>query len=95
MEDTEETLIYSLYLASTFVLETFELDNSNTKKLLEGKRGELIRWKDILVRLLNHVAVFSSLQFQRDNLMFYLTWLSFTLLDRRLLESQGCLHLMT
>lgn len=30
-------------------LETFEVDISNTKKLLEGERGELIRQKDILV----------------------------------------------
>ncbi|KAK1439755.1 hypothetical protein QVD17_05575 [Tagetes erecta] len=30
-------------------LETFEVDISNTKKLLEGKRGETIRQKDILV----------------------------------------------
>ncbi|XP_010547198.1 PREDICTED: indole-3-glycerol phosphate synthase, chloroplastic [Tarenaya hassleriana] len=30
-------------------LETFEVDVSNTKKLLEGERGELIRQKDILV----------------------------------------------
>ncbi|KAL1219590.1 Indole-3-glycerol phosphate synthase [Cardamine amara subsp. amara] len=30
-------------------LETFEVDIGNTKKLLEGARGELIRQKDILV----------------------------------------------
>ncbi|XP_026448585.1 indole-3-glycerol phosphate synthase, chloroplastic-like [Papaver somniferum] len=30
-------------------LETFEVDISNTKKLLEGKRGEIIRQKDIIV----------------------------------------------
>ncbi|OVA07234.1 Indole-3-glycerol phosphate synthase [Macleaya cordata] len=30
-------------------LETFEVDISNTKKLLEGKRGEMIRQKDIIV----------------------------------------------
>ncbi|KAG1327420.1 indole-3-glycerol phosphate synthase, chloroplastic [Cocos nucifera] len=30
-------------------LETFEVDISNTKKLLEGKRGEIIRQKDIMV----------------------------------------------
>ncbi|PKI41123.1 hypothetical protein CRG98_038651 [Punica granatum] len=30
-------------------LETFEVDISNTKKLLEGERGELIRQKGILV----------------------------------------------
>ncbi|KAJ9537764.1 hypothetical protein OSB04_030497 [Centaurea solstitialis] len=30
-------------------LETFEVDISNTKKLLEGERGEKIRQKDILV----------------------------------------------
>lgn len=30
-------------------LETFEVDTSNTKKLLEGKRGEVIRERDIIV----------------------------------------------
>nr|DAD48101.1 TPA_asm: hypothetical protein HUJ06_018038 [Nelumbo nucifera] len=30
-------------------LETFEVDISNTKKLLEGERGKLIRQKDIIV----------------------------------------------
>ncbi|MCL7027683.1 hypothetical protein MKW94_017336 [Papaver nudicaule] len=30
-------------------LETFEVDISNTKRLLEGKRGEIIRQKDIIV----------------------------------------------
>ncbi|PRQ29252.1 putative indole-3-glycerol-phosphate synthase [Rosa chinensis] len=30
-------------------LETFEVDTSNTKKLLEGKRGEIIRERDIIV----------------------------------------------
>ncbi|KAI3920455.1 hypothetical protein MKX01_000794 [Papaver californicum] len=30
-------------------LETFEVDISNTKKLPEGKRGEIIRQKDIIV----------------------------------------------
>ncbi|KAL6975506.1 indole-3-glycerol-phosphate synthase [Sarracenia purpurea var. burkii] len=30
-------------------LETFEVDISNTKKLLEGQRGEMIRQKDIIV----------------------------------------------
>lgn len=30
-------------------LETFEVDISNTKKLLEGERGEIIRQKDIMV----------------------------------------------
>ncbi|KAK8711803.1 hypothetical protein V6N13_147066 [Hibiscus sabdariffa] len=30
-------------------LETFEVDISNTKKLLEGERGQLIREKDIIV----------------------------------------------
>ncbi|KAH9793781.1 hypothetical protein WN944_011157 [Citrus x changshan-huyou] len=30
-------------------LETFEVDNSNTKKLLEGERGEIIRQKNIIV----------------------------------------------
>ncbi|XVE72574.1 hypothetical protein DITRI_Ditri11bG0049300 [Diplodiscus trichospermus] len=30
-------------------LETFEVDISNTKKLLEGERGEMIRQKDIIV----------------------------------------------
>ncbi|PSR96438.1 Indole-3-glycerol phosphate synthase [Actinidia chinensis var. chinensis] len=30
-------------------LETFEVDISNTKKLLEGKRGQMIREKDIIV----------------------------------------------
>ncbi|GMI66291.1 hypothetical protein like AT5G48220 [Hibiscus trionum] len=30
-------------------LETFEVDISNTKKLLEGERGQLIRQKDIIV----------------------------------------------
>ncbi|KAJ0500379.1 putative indole-3-glycerol-phosphate synthase [Helianthus annuus] len=30
-------------------LETFEVDTSNTKRLLEGKRGETIRQKDILL----------------------------------------------
>ncbi|PIA30313.1 hypothetical protein AQUCO_05600029v1 [Aquilegia coerulea] len=30
-------------------LETFEVDTSNTKKLLEGERGEIIRQKDIIV----------------------------------------------
>ncbi|KAF9611338.1 hypothetical protein IFM89_030127 [Coptis chinensis] len=30
-------------------LETFELDISNTKKLLEGERGQIIRQKDIIV----------------------------------------------
>ncbi|KAK4744285.1 hypothetical protein SAY87_010597 [Trapa incisa] len=30
-------------------LETFEVDISNTKKLLQGERGEIIRHKDILV----------------------------------------------
>ncbi|GKD87007.1 indole-3-glycerol phosphate synthase, chloroplastic-like protein, partial [Tanacetum coccineum] len=30
-------------------LETFEVDISNTKKLLEGERGEKIRQKDIIV----------------------------------------------
>lgn len=29
--------------------ETFEVDISNTKKLLEGKRGEEIRKRDIIV----------------------------------------------
>ncbi|MCL7032304.1 hypothetical protein MKW94_004055, partial [Papaver nudicaule] len=28
---------------------TFEVDISNTKRLLEGKRGEIIRQKDIIV----------------------------------------------
>ncbi|XP_070660845.1 indole-3-glycerol phosphate synthase, chloroplastic-like isoform X3 [Malus domestica] len=30
-------------------LETFEVDTGNTKKLLEGERGELIRQRDIIV----------------------------------------------
>ncbi|PIA25517.1 hypothetical protein AQUCO_11200024v1 [Aquilegia coerulea] len=30
-------------------LETFKVDMSNTKRLLEGKRGEIIRQKDIIV----------------------------------------------
>lgn len=30
-------------------LETFEVDISNTKKLLEGERGEIIRQKDIII----------------------------------------------
>ncbi|KAK4742507.1 hypothetical protein SAY87_000508 [Trapa incisa] len=30
-------------------LESFEVDNSNTKKLLEGERGDLIRQKDLIV----------------------------------------------
>uniref|UniRef100_A0A6N2MPR1 indole-3-glycerol-phosphate synthase n=1 Tax=Salix viminalis TaxID=40686 RepID=A0A6N2MPR1_SALVM len=30
-------------------LETFEVDISNTKRLLEGERGQLIRQKDIIV----------------------------------------------
>lgn len=30
-------------------LETFEVDITNTKKLLEGKRGEIIRQKDIII----------------------------------------------
>lgn len=29
--------------------ETFEVDTSNTKKLLEGKRGEVIRERGIIV----------------------------------------------
>lgn len=29
--------------------ETFKVDISNTKKLLEGERGEIIRQKDIVV----------------------------------------------
>lgn len=32
-----------------FYTETFELDISTTKKLLEGERGQLIRRKDIVV----------------------------------------------
>lgn len=36
-------------LTSLFA-ETFEVDISNTKKLLLGERGQLIRQKDIIVR---------------------------------------------
>jgi indole-3-glycerol phosphate synthase len=31
------------------IAETFEVDISNTKKLLEGERGQLISQKDIIV----------------------------------------------
>lgn len=31
--------------------ETFKVDTSNTKKLLEGERGRLIRERDILVSI--------------------------------------------
>jgi len=31
--------------------ETFEVDISNTKKLLEGERGQLIAQKDVIVSI--------------------------------------------
>ncbi|KVH93198.1 hypothetical protein Ccrd_004770 [Cynara cardunculus var. scolymus] len=40
----------SLYIFHATIAETFEVDISNTKKLLEGERGEKIRQKDITVR---------------------------------------------
>jgi hypothetical protein len=33
------------------VAETFELDISTTKKLLEGERGKIIRERNIVVRV--------------------------------------------
>lgn len=35
----------------TLLAETFEVDISNTKQLLEGKRGDLIRQRDVIVSI--------------------------------------------
>lgn len=38
-----------IHRTRNFIAETFEVDISNTKKLLEGERGQLIAQKDIIV----------------------------------------------
>jgi indole-3-glycerol phosphate synthase len=45
-------LPYLMHGCFFFSAETFEVDISNTKKLLEGERGQRIREKDIIVRFM-------------------------------------------
>lgn len=43
------------------IAETFELDISITKKLLEGERGKIIRERDIIVRSLSFPFLYLEL----------------------------------
>ena len=74
--------------------ETFEVDISNTKKLLEGERGQLIAQKDVIVSIFFDMGLVKRKRMQKDFLLSKLTsvaTLGAAVLDHVIIAILNCL----